>query len=344
MSAEGFMDPGVGKFRGFGRPWETSPDEVSDDPTMQRMILEINADMEARRLREINTPEGRKKAAEKAEAELAERQRSWGMRCCALPLHGFKGIHDSAKDKEIKVYTRTYDLKHKFWGIKPVGMTIWEFWDIHDPEVNRYYDANQETPGSPETSTATPPPIDSPQRTKAAVKQRPRQASSNINTTNKVRKSTMLSPKVNKKSRKSLADKLDSGHSGLEHQMREVPMAVHASGRTTRKMLADAASSTQQQATINEGSAPSKLPQRRPTSKAKVAAKDDALLSKRSRGRPPTKRKLTGGARNENKTPAVKGNVRVTKSQQTERRRPSAPSTHKMRTRGKGPAEPLQLP
>lgn len=343
MSAEDFMEPDVGKFRGFGRPWETSPDEVSDDPTMQRMILEINADMEARRLREMNTPEGRKKAAEKAEAELAERRRSWEARCWALPLHGFIGIRDSAEDKEIKVYTRTYNLKHKFWGIKPVGMTIWDFWDIHDPEVNRYYHANQETPGSPE-ATATPPPIDSPQRTKTTMKQRKRQNSSDINPTNRVRKSTTLSPKVNKNSRKSLADKLDSGHSGLEHQMREVPTAVHASGRTSRKMLADTASSTQQQATINEGSAPSKLPQRRPTSKAKGAAKDDALLSKRSRGRPPTKRKLTGGARNQNKTPAVKGNARVTKSQQTERRRPSAPSTHKMRTRGKGPAEPLQLP
>lgn len=298
--------------------------------------------MEARRLRELNTPEGRKKAAEKAEAELAERRRSWEARCWALPLHGFKGIQDSAEDKEIKVYTRGYDHKHKFWGIKPVGMTIWEFWDIHDPEVNRYYDANQETPGSPE-ATATPPLTDSPQRTNTTMKQRKRQNSSDINPTNRVRKTT-LSPKVNKNSRKSLAAKLDSGHSGLEHQMREVPTAVHASGRTTRKMLADTASSTQQQATTNEGSAPSKLPQRRPTSKAKGAAKDDALLSKRSRGRPPTKRKLTGGAPNENKTPAVKGNTRVTKSQQTERRRPSAPSTHKMRTRGKGPAEPLQLP
>ena len=344
MSAEEIVNPGVGRFRGFGHPREIPHDEVSDDPTMQRMILEINAGMEARRLRELNTPEGRKKAAEKAEAELAERQRAWGMRCCALPLHGFKGIHDSAEDKEIKVYTRTYDLKHKFWGIKPVGMTIWEFWDIHDPEVNRYYDANQETPGSPETSTATPPPIDSPQRTKAAVKQRKRQKSSDINSTNRVRKSTTLSPKVNKDSIQSLADQLDAGRSGLEQQMRELPMAVHASGRTTRKMLVDAASSTQQQATINEGSAPSKLPQRRPASKAKVAAKDDALLSKRSRGRPPTKRKLSGEAPNQNKTPAVKGNARVTKSQQTERRRPSAPSTHRMRTRGKGPAEPLQLP
>ena len=292
----------------------------------------------------MNTPEGRKKAAKEAEAELAEKRRSWGTRAWALPMDGFVGITDSARDKELKIYTRTYDLKHKFWGIKPVGMAIWDFWDIFDPEVKRYYDANQETPASPEASTVAPPPTDSPQHIKVTTKPRRRQASLNINSTNRVKKSTIQSPRVNKNTQKSLAHNIDAGHPALEAQIREVPIVTPVSDRTTRKRTAETVANAQQHATEGRSSAPSKPRRGRPPAKAKTPAKGDTLPPKRPRGRPPVKTKPTEGPPKPKKTPAVKGNARVTKPPQTERRRPPVPSTHKMRTRGKGPAERLQIP
>lgn len=328
MSAKDVVDPGVGQFRGFGHPRETQPDEVSNDPTLKRMASELNAGMEAERLRkeaEMNTPGGRKKAAKAAETELARKQRAWGARAWALPLDGFKGIRDSAEDKEIKVYTRSYDHKHKFWGIKPVGMTIWDFWDIHDPEVTRYDDANQETPATPEPSTAAPLLTSSPQHTKPTGKPRKRQKSSSINPTHRVTKST--TPKVINSTRKSLAHKIDAGDSALEDQMRDVKGTVRARGRPTQNKPAETVSGVQQK-----------------SAKAKSTVQDKVSpRPKRPRGRPPTKKKSTGRPSNQKKIPAVKGDTRVTKSSKKESR-PSAPSTHKMRTRRSGPAEFLQLP
>lgn len=328
MSAEEVVELGVGQFRGFGYPRETRPDEVSDDPTLKRMASEMNAAMEAERSRkeaEMNTPEGRRMAAKAAETELARKQRAWGARAWALPLDGFKGIHDSAEDKELKVYTRTYDHKHKFWGIKPVGMTIWDFWDIHDPEVTRYYHANQETPATPEPSKVAPPPTNSPQRTKLPAKSRRRQKSSDINPTHRVTKST--TPKVINSTRKSLARKSDAGNSALEDQVRDVKGAVRARGRPTRNKPTEAVSGVQQ-----------KSAKANPTVQDKISPQP-----KRPRGRPPTKEKSTGRPSNQKKIPAVKGDARVTKSSQKQSR-PSAPSTHKMRTRRSGPAESLQPP
>ena len=328
MSGEEVTNSDMGRFRGFGYPRETRPDEVSDDPTLKRMLVELNANKEAKRLRkeaEINTPEGRKKAAEAAEAELTERRRAWGTRVVATPLDGFVGIHDSAKDRELQIYTRTYDLKHKFWGVKPAGMTIWDFWDIHDPEVKRYYDANQETPASDEPSKVAPPPANSPQRTKCLPKSKRPQTSSNINPTHRVTKST--TPKVINSTRKSLAHKIDAGDSALENQVQDVKVAVRARGRPTRNKPAETVSGVKQK-----------------SAKAKSTVQDKiSPQSKRPRGRPPAKEKSTGRPPNQKKIPAVRGDARVTKSSQKESR-PSAPSTHKMRTRRSGPAEFLQLP
>ena len=314
----------------FGYPPENPEDVVPMSSEMRTGLAAFNAHIEAQRLSkqaEMDTPEGRKEAAKVAAAELAEKRRRWGTRVGATPLDGFVGIYDSAEDKEIKVYTRTYDLKHKFWGIKPVGMTIWDFWDIHDPEVKRYHDANQETPASSETLAVAPAPMHSSQCTKSTAKSTRRQRSPNINPTRRVRKSTTPPSKVSKNTRKSLAHKIDSGKSELEAQVREVEGAVRASGRPARNKADVMASGPEQK-----------------SAKAKSAAQDNTLSQlKRPRGRPPTKGKSTHRPSNQKKAPLVKGNARVTKSSQKESR-PSAPSTHKMRTRRAGPAEPLQLP
>lgn len=328
MSTEQAVEPSPSLFGRFGYPREPLQNTAPWSPEMARSMAATTAHIEAQRLEreaETNTPEGRQKEAEAAEAELAEKRQAWEARAWALPLDGFRGIHDSAEDKEIKVYTRTYDLKHKFWGVKPAGMTIWDFWDIHDPEVKRYYDANQETPASPKPSKVAQPPTNPRQRTKPLAKSKMRQKSSNINPTDRVTKST--TPKVIKSTPKSLAHKIDAGDSALEDQVRDVKGAVRTRGRPTRNKPAETVSGVQQ-----------KSAKANPTVQDKISPQP-----KRPRGRPPTKDKSTGKSSNQKKILAVKGDARVTKSSQTQSR-PSAPSTHKMRTRRSGPAESLQLP
>ncbi len=329
MSAGQALDSDLGPFGRFGYPSERPQNTAPWDPEMARSMAATNAHIEAQRLRretEMNTPENSKIAAEAAEAELAEKRRAWGTRVGATPLDGFEGIYDSAEDRELRVYTRTYDLKHKFWGIKPVGMTICDFWDIYDPEVKRHHDANQETPANPETSLAALPPTNSPQSTKSTSKPRRSQKSSNINPTHRIRKSTKPLPKANQNPRKSLAHKIDSGNSGLRGQMGEVKETAHASGRSTR----------------NKGAVTASGPDEKSVKGKSTKKETPSQPLKRLRGRPPVKEKSTDRPSKQKKIPVVKGNARITKPSQKEPR-PSAPSTHKMRTRRAGPAEPLQL-
>lgn len=368
MDAEQVGDLGRHLLGSIGYPRENPPRMVPMDPEMKKGMAAVNAHIEAQRLEAeagMDTAENRKKAVE---AGLAEKRRAWGARAWAMPLDGFKGIYGATEETEMKVYTRTYDLKHKFWGVKPVGMTIDDFWDLHDPQVERYDDANQETPASPEISMTGSPPMDPRQCIKPTAEPRRRQKLPHVTPTNRIGKSTTVSPKVNKSTRKSLADKVDSEHRGLGDQMREVAGTAHAAGRLTRKKEAVTASGAQQEPAVkDEGSAPFKRSRGRPATKAKPAMQDitasppkrsrgrpsfkpkpaandaDAITSVRPRGCPPAKGKLAEKPPKQKKTPAVKGNSRISKSRQ-EKRRPAAPSTHKMRTRGEGPAELVQLP
>ncbi|CAF9940984.1 hypothetical protein IMSHALPRED_002239 [Imshaugia aleurites] len=336
------MNSGVSKFRGFGQPRERPHNETSVDPTLQRMISDINADTEAKRLRieaEVHTPEGRKKAAEEKLAERKMKERNWISRVIHDRGNGWKPIWGTAEDEELRIYTLVDGGEHRFWGIKPIGMGIDDFWEKYDPEVRRYEDRQQETPVNPDAPAG--PLIGEPLRSlapeKAAARPRKRQKTPEISSTHRVQKST-------KKTRKSPAHKADAGHPRPEDQMQEAPTAPHASGMTTPKKIADPAPNAQQQPSEDGGSAPSTLPQGRPAPKAKAATKEDTLASKRSRGRPPARRKPTERPPNQKRTLAVKGNARITKPTKKEWLRPSPPSVHKMRTRREGPAEPLQLP
>ena len=294
---------------------------------MAKSMAATIAHIDARKSKEEaerNTPEGRKKAAEAAEAEIIRKRHRWETRAWALPLDGFKGIPDSAEDQELEIYTRTYDLEHKFWGIKPAGMTIWDFWEIYDPEVTRYHHANQETPATPEPATATPPLNVQPQRNKSKAKSGRRQRISNTSSTHRVKKSTM--PNVNKDTRKSLADKIDAENSGLEDQMRVVTGEVRARGRPTRKKTAVAV-----------------LPTEEERVKPKPSVRHDVPpQTKRPRGRPSINAKMAVRGSNQKIFPLVQGKARITKSVRKDPR-PLAPSTHAMRTRRAGPAESIQL-
>lgn len=342
---------------------EASSTLVPMPPMMQRLVDRRNAEKEVERARkeaEMNTPENRQKAAE---AEDAERKRKkfnfhYERGFPRFIAEGWKQLSGDFLDEEIRVYT-VGDDGRKFWGIKPAGTAMDDFWEHNDPEVSRYHDRTAETwvnalirppatylqdiwagkglnpdvaPTEPPIPKLTPP-------TKATVKARKNQKLPTVNPTHRVTKSTTNLPKVNQRTRKSLASKVDAGHSGLADQTREVVAGARVD--TTPKRARGRPATKAKSDVQDEIPSTPKRPRGRPPAKNKPAVNRKDV--KRPRGRPPAKEKLIETTPKQNKkTPAVKGNARVTKSSQ-KRARPSAPSTHKMRTRGEGPAEFLQL-
>ncbi|KAL9129721.1 MAG: hypothetical protein Q9175_007219 [Cornicularia normoerica] len=278
---------------------------------------------------------------------------------------GWKHIREDLADEELRVYT-TDHKRPRFWGIKPAGIGMFDFWEQNDPEIERYEDniamtwANPLIPppvttydenivmiwagkgSNPDLTPSEPPTAKAPPATKAAAKPRRGRESSYVNTTHRVRKSTAESSKVKKNTRKSVVHKVDAGHSEFEDQMQEVTEAAHASDNSRRpqgRRPANAKSVAQN----NISSIPKRLRGRPSTSTQPPANETDPIPSTRPRGRPPLKEKaIERPSKLKKKTPAIEGNARVTKSSQ-KKSRPSAPSTHKMRTRGEGPAELLQL-
>ena len=396
MSGDIFTDPALAPSRqvhyGFaegslsGAQYGGSTTLVPRDAEMQRLVDAMNAEREAERVRfqtEMDTPENRQKAAE---AKVAERERKridfhFGRAMSKHIREGWKQIGGDLKDQEIRVYTTDYKQR-RFWGIKPAGMVMYDFWEQNDPEISRYDDniaitwanplipppitaSNEDMPViwagpglNPDVTAPELPTAEVPPPTKPAAKSKKRQRTPEVIPTHRVRKSATKSPKVDQNTRKSLADKISTGDSRLEDQVREVPVAGYANGRSTRNKTAVIASDAEQKsATEERGSAPTTRPQGRPATKTKSAANDSkrprgrpatktksaAIESKRPRGRPPAKGKQAEKPPKQQKTPTVKGNARVTKLQKA-KPRPSAPSTHKMRTRGEGPAELLRLP
>lgn len=346
MDGEQAGSPGRSLFARLGYSPEKTPETVPKDVEIMRGMAAVNAHLEAqiaKRQPDLNTPEGRKKAAEAESAERKKKGNNWISRVIIDRGNGWKPIWGSAEDQELRIYTLVKGGIHRFWGVKPIGMGIDYFWETYDPEVKRYEDIQQETPVNPDAPTG--PLIGEPPRSpsstdKITAKPRKRQRAPKINPTNRVRKSSTESQKVNVNTRKSLADKVGAGESGLQGQVVEVPVAAYADGRPIRNQAAAIASDTERKsATADGGSAPTKRPRGRPASRPKPAAKD----SKRPRGRPPGKGTQAEKLPKQRKTPNFKGDARVTKSQK-EKSRPSAPSTHKMRTRGAGPAELLRLP
>ena len=342
---------------------EDSSTLVPMPPVMQRLVDRINAEKDVERARkeaEMDTPENRQKAAE---AEAAESKRKkfnfhYERGFPRFIAEGWKQISGDFLDEEIRVYT-VGDDGRKFWGIKPAGMAMDDFWEHNDPEVSRYHDRTAETwvnalirppatylreiwvgKGLNPDVAPTEPPIPKPTPlTKATARPEKPQKPTTLEPTHRVTKSTMNPPKVNQRTRKSLASKIDAGHSGLADQTRDVT-AVAPVGTTPKRTRGRPATKAKSNVRDTIISTP-KRPRGRPPAKNKPAVNTNDV--KRPRGRPPVKEKPVETTLNQKKkTPAVKGNARVTKSSQ-KRTRPSVPSTHKMRTRGEGPAELLQL-
>lgn len=364
-----------------------STERVPMDPETQRFADARIAELDIERAREeaeMNTPENRQKAAE-AEVAERERKRIQFHFSRALPTYmpeGWKHIREEFTDQAIRVYTED-DEQRRFWGIKPAGIGMEEFWERTDPEIGRYDDriaitwANPLIPPpvdtvydegmaliwagqgrNPDLTTPEPPVTKEPRHPKVAAKP-------DVNPTHRVRKSTAESSKVNKNTRKFLADNAALIASGAQQEPATEDVDSATSKRPRGRAVVKATpaakddiSSTPKRPTGRPTvkakpaaeekilSTPPKRPRGRPTADLKPTAKhQDDLPSKRPRGRPPAKGNPTKRERpsKQKKAPAVQGNARVTKPQQPQRR-PLAPSTHKMRTRREGPAELLQLP
>lgn len=349
------------------------------NPTTQKITAELTAQREA----EMNTPEDRQLAAEAELAEKERKRIDFHFKRAIPRRieEGWKLLREELTDEEIRVYTIDNE-RRRFWGIKPAGIGTYEFWDQIDPEVRRYNDKfamtwadplirppfntwERDTPViwagqgvNPDALVPEPDIAQAPPPTRAA-KPRRRPKTPEVNPAHRFRKSKTPSRKTNKKSvRKSLAGETDAGPSRLEDQIQEeqnVPPATDGPSQdhtaipppnpshTPAKKHKDPAPSkpTQSRPSRKAAAAPAsptpptlKRPRGRPA-KPKPATKDKAASSpKRPRGRPPGKGKST----------AVQGNARVTKaSSQQKGRRALAPSTHVMRTRGKGTAELLEL-
>ena len=364
----------------------SSSNAVPMNPTMQRIAAQVRAQKEA----ETSTPENRQKATEAEIAERAQKKHDFHF-IRAVPQHveeGWKHIQGESADEEIRVYTIDNE-RRRFWGIKPAGIGMHDFWEQNDPEVRRYddryaitwanplfrppfnsweEDTSMEWAGQGPNPDATPsePPVaeETPTLTKAA-KPRRRQKTPELNPTNKVKKSKAPSRKTNKKStRKSLAGETDAGPSRLEDQIPEEPIAAPATGGPSQNAKILPLPTLQREPAPKDQDqlpTPSKHPRRHAARTADPVPATSALPApKRPRGRPPkahtttknkhdsTPKRPRGRPPGKGKsTAAVQGNARVTKSSTSEKqngRRALAPSTHVMRTRGKGAAESLQLP
>ena len=364
---------------------------IPRDPETQEFVDRINAERDAeiaRKAVEMDTPENRQKAIEAEYAERERRRIDFHF-CRALPSfvdEGWKHINGELADDEVRVYTTDYRTR-RFWGIKPTGMGMNDFWIENDPEVGRYDDNIAITWGNPlipppvtaldeinpdiwagpglnpDLTPQEPPLTKAPPAKKAAAKRGVRQKTPDINPTHRVKKAVTKSAKSNRTSRKSLAEEDDARDTRREDNTQEVTASASTSGKESRRKTRDPVSSTQDpKAIADEDPATSKRPRGRPAVNAKPPARNDITPQpkrprgrpavnpnppakdditpqpKRPRGRPPAK----GKPSKQNKSPAVKGNARVSKPAQKERR-PLASSIHKMRTRRKGPAESLQL-
>ena len=313
MSNERTFDSDPSMFGGSGNPNVTvtpwSPETAGfEESTGSRKHWEAyRSRVEA----QMDTPEGRKKDSEMKRAETREKEMNWAFRVILDRKNGWKPIWGSAKDEELRIYTLTKTGEHRFWGIKPIGMDIFDFWHKYDPEVKRYDDRQQETPVNPDAPVGRligEPPKNLTTK-EAAAKPVKRQKTPGVKSTRRVRKST-------------------------------APSRTPGMNRTKGANMVSA--SQQKKATEYEGSA--KCPGEHPASKAKAATKDVTMPPKHPRGRPLVEKKPTGRLPKQKKMPAVKGNASVQKSPKADRPRPLAPSVHKMRTRGNGPAEFLRLP
>lgn len=296
-----------------------------------------------------------------AQKKLGEEQR------IAAEARG--GPEPGASFDDIRVYTKRKNGGYKYWGVRAEDETLEEFWAKQDPGNTRSHDDDPEVEDRHESASLPRSP--SPHMKAPAKRGRPR-GTPVLNANNRVKKSTKTSTPVNKTTRRSLASKLDAGNQVVAKQVQENREGPTSSQNKSQSLATGKASKTQTKTAretnnlkawalssstkkIVRGAAPrpgpepamsaSKPAKKAQSTKAPVPSssserprrgrpvKETPTKGKPGRGRPPKGTPAKDSAEKQ-KTSAVKGNARITKSKQT--RRPSEPSTHKMRTRARG--------
>lgn len=264
-----------------------------------------------------------------------------------------------------RVYTQNKDRSYKYWGIREPNMTVAAFWAINDPYNSRNLDDGQDLEPLAESELAHPHQAKPSSRTGKLSKRSTSKPTPAVNANPRVRKSAKADLSVNQRSRRSLAHEVVAGHQRLEDQVREVK---DSNRRGPQPVTCQAGSSEPESQVKMPVTAPGNMseisqeplkkagrgrprksqpepvnvkPSRAadPVPEANGPASSSSL--KRKRGRP-TKKKPSTESSGKQKRPASESKAKVTKSKQNNKILP-APSSHKMRTRTRGPAEHIKL-
>lgn len=278
------------------------------------------------------------------------------------------GPEPGATYEDLRVYTRLENGQYKYWGVfHDDDMTIEEFWIRNDPENTRDEENIQNAridpvPAQNGSLSNSPSP-----RSSAAPSPRRTRKTPEVNSTHRVRKSVTVTPPVNTSTRKSLGTKLDARHSGLSEQTRTItksipkdrrsvahPAAVDGSYRQVKDLgkRGDATKPTLTQPPnkpagrgrprkVQPGDVDSIGPKAADQRMSKPNYPRPSSPPKRKRGRP-AKVKSSTESSGKQKRPAAEYKAKITKPMQ-KKERSSAQSSHKMRTRARGPAGQLQI-
>lgn len=298
--------------------------------------------------------------------QLAARK-AWAEESAAAAAN-VTGPEPGATYSDIRVYTRLKDGQYKYWGVKDDGMTIEDFWSRTDPENTREDDNHQNV--LIDLVPAHTEPLSNSQSPRVTAAPRPRrtQKTPEVNPKHRAKKSATVTPPVNKSTRKSLATKLDAKHPGLDEQVRDITESVPKGRRSAAHPAVVERSDRQINEPLKRSDVIKKIPVEPPREQvgrgrrrkvqpgvvnsvrpkaadqrnSQPADPASASPPKRTRGRP-AKENPSMKSSGKQRRPATENKAKITKPKK-EKQHSSAPSSHKMRTRARGPAQHPQLP
>ncbi|MCJ1449753.1 hypothetical protein MMC28_000081 [Mycoblastus sanguinarius] len=295
-------------------------------------------------------------AAQIALSEKLERERPWAANT---------GPEPGASYDDTRVYTHTKEGGYRYWGVREPGMSIQQFWAIHDPENSRNLVCSQVTEEK-DTSISGGCSGQRPKTSiKTTAKSKRSQQKAGASSKYEIKKSTRPSLADKRNTRRSLAKEIENRHANVLSLAQNNRDQVNSSKRPIQSRgsvkppaakkppnkidsskptvyLPQISTQTSQQSR----SRGSHVPRANPSSLAEKIQENvvtaPLLPRKRHQGRTSTKPKSARKASKEQKTQAVRGEPRVSKARKLIMQ--SSMPSHPMRTRAKGPADELQLP
>lgn len=258
-------------------------------------------------------------------AQKQYRERS-AAAAAAPGAYRFDEPEPGATSNDVRIYTKLKNGEYKYWGIRDDDMEIEDFWAKFDPNNTRYQDDNEDNPldiGSAENVPLSNIPTP---RASAAIGLERRQKTPSINSQHRVRKSPSVTPQINKRTRKSLAAKIDTGIARIDERAPQ----TGAAKTTSAKNLSDQASGK-----ARGRGRPRKAQPSIPEPSCPNTDLTSSTPAKRKRGRP-AKMKVQSKSSAKQDRAAAESRAKIMKPNQR-KEHSQAPSTHAMRTRAKGP-------